>query len=179
MRTGRHTSKKRKPDHAYWMGLGRTNNYGCSRHWLSWIPLHPHNNSLVIGTNTNTAVEKSSQDTNNWQVWNDEGAKLCDFLQGSVHKHPHFWQRCNCNQFTQMLTAPLKMFHMTEWRMFPNKVSVSLWSSTSCLVIMWSNVQGEKNTVWWGTFTNHKLQLYVQIVYKSQSGNSMSTIERE
>lgn len=141
----------------------------------TWICLHPHKNGSVIWTHSNTAGKKSSQDGNNWQVWNDERTKLCDFLQGlsSVHQHPHVTQKRNCNLFTQAFTALPKMFHMTERGMFTHEASVSLWLSTSCLVIVCGHMCKDESTAWWGMFTNHKLQIYVQIVYKTQSENSI------
>lgn len=134
----------------------------------------PLQNYPLYMNTLNTAWENSSQDTNNWQALSNEVIYF-----SSVHQHPLLW---HWNVFVLislavwMFAVPLKMPHRTEGRMFADEASVSLWLSTSCLVIVCGRMCNTRGTAQWGMFTNHKLQLYVQTVYKTQSENSINKL---
>lgn len=156
------------------MGVRGANNDGGSGHddWIGSVcPLK--NYPLYMNT-LNTAWENSSQDTNSWQAWSDEVIYL-----SSVHQHPLAW---HWNVFVLIssavwtFAAPLKTPHRAEGGMFADEASASLWLSTSCLVIVCGRTCNTRGTARWGMFTNHKLQLYVQTAYKTQSENSINKL---
>lgn len=97
----------------------------------------------------------------------------------SVHQHPHLWHLNVLLQISStvpMFKVPLKMPHRTEGGMFVDEASASLWLSTFCLVMVCGRMCKTRGTAWWGMFTNHKLQLYVQTEYKTQSENSIKKL---
>lgn len=151
------------------MGVRGTNN---SRTW--WLDLSVSEKLSTLYEHTQIQHGKTPHKT--------PTTDKCEVIYlSSVHQHPHLWHlsvSVRISWTVWMFKVPLKTPHRTEGGMFVDEASVSLWLSAFCVVTVCGRMCKTRGTAWWGMFTNHKLQLYVQTVYKTQSENSIKKAQR-